>query len=88
MEFAAMKFNLLRVDDKASSCLPIRRGGNLGKCLKADFWRCNCSRDHRIPSIGSVCFPKRSVNFRSSGEPSQNKQSSKRLSCFGTAFAL
>ena len=31
-------------------------------------------RLHRIPSVGSVCFSKRSVN--------QNKRSSKRLSCF------
>jgi hypothetical protein len=36
----------------------------------------------RIPSIGSVCFSKRSVNFRSSQKKSQNKRSSKRLSCF------
>ena len=39
-------------------------------------------RLHRIPSVGSVCFSKRSGNFRSSQKKSQNKRSSKRLSCF------
>jgi len=26
--------------------------GNHGKCLGADFWRCNCSREHRNSGIG------------------------------------
>jgi hypothetical protein len=34
----------------------------------------------RIPSIGPVCFPKRTVNFCSSEETCHNKYSSKRLS--------
>ena len=34
------------------------------------------------PASAPVCFSKRSGNFRSSQKKSQNKRSSKRLSCF------
>jgi hypothetical protein len=48
-------------------------------CVKADFWRRTCSREHRNSSIGSACFSKPSANFCSSQATSQSKQSFKRF---------
>ena len=31
-----------------------RGGRNHGKCHKPDFWRRNCNRVHRIPSVGPI----------------------------------
>ena len=84
--FKKVSWNLRRCNPIFCAKSIHSRRRNHGKRLKADFWRCNCNRDHRILSSG---FPKRFVNFCSSGETSQIKQSSKRLSlsCSGTEFA-
>jgi hypothetical protein len=53
MAFAATQSNLLRVDNKASFVCPLAEDEH-GKNRKADFWRCNCSRELRNTSIGGT----------------------------------
>jgi hypothetical protein len=53
MEFTWMSSNLMRVDDKPSTCLSTRGEENHGEYIKADFWRRDRRRERRNSSI--VC---------------------------------